>query len=90
MPKTKRPPRVKYSVLLLYPDYCADAFGQETYYAHVTAATPAAALAAARKKCARANPEEIDEPLDLYCLLLVHGHRHDLSAIAENQESDHA
>lgn len=76
--------KVKYSVLLLYPDYCSDAYGQETYFAHVQAPTPGEALEAARKKCmAEELAPEINDPDDLFCLLIVHGHLNDLSSVAQ-------
>ena len=39
---------MKFTVLLLYPDYIADTFGHDTYLAHVEAATETDAVLAAQ------------------------------------------
>ena len=56
----------KYSVVLLYPDYLADNYPEETYLAWVTAETPRAAAAAARKEVVDAYVNEFgdDDPPD--------------------------
>ena len=74
--------RVKYSVLLLYPDEIADAYGQETYYTFVTAGTPREALEKARRRCMD-NNLEIENPEDLFCSLIIHGHKHDMTSVAQ-------
>lgn len=81
------PQQIEYSVLLLYPDYCSDSFGRDTYFAHVTAANPAEALKLSRKKLmSEALAPEIDEPDDIYCLLIIQGHKNDLTSEANQQE----
>jgi hypothetical protein len=70
-----------YSVLLLYPDYIADTFGQETYYAHVQADNPAEAIIRAQTNAIDANPEYREEcPTgeDFYPLLLLEGKHYGL------------
>lgn len=63
----------KFSVLLLYPH------GElETYYTHVVAENPAAAVAAARAECRKENGIEADDKYwtddTLECLLVCLGH----------------
>lgn len=71
MRKTMKP----FSVLLLYPDYIAETFGQETYYGHVLARTRRSAVKKAREECATSNEFDRDFDLsDLHCLLLLSGH----------------
>ncbi len=69
-----------YSVLLLYPDYIADAFGQETYFTHVDAVDPAEAIAIAQAQAFNENSEHIDdtgEAIDFFPLLCLAGHHQD-------------
>jgi len=82
MKRDTKTAKVRYSVLLLYPDYVADAFGQETYYSFEVAATPCEALEKARRRCMKAN-RGINDPLDLFCLLMIHGHKHDMTSVAQ-------
>ncbi len=67
-----------YSVLLLYPDYANDG-GKETYYAFVEAASPAAAVAEARRQALEAN-EWADgtdaKARDFAPLLVTEGHHY--------------
>lgn len=61
-----------YSVLLLYPDYIASNYGQETYFAHVGSANVKEAIKAAQETVAEAN--DCDNPEDFFCLLVLNGH----------------
>ena len=73
---------MKYSVLLLYPDYVAENYGQDTFYDLVEAGTPAEAVATARMnalKCADRDGAWINDPEDFFLLLLIEGHRMALS-----------
>lgn len=73
---------MKYSVLLLYPDYVAENYGQDTFYDLVEANTPAEAVAKARMtalKCADKNDTWINDPEDFFLQLLIEGHHMALS-----------
>lgn len=71
---------MKYSVLLLYPDYAAESYGQDTFYDLVEADTPSEAVAKARRNVIESNPEmDIEHPGDFFLLLLVEGHHMALS-----------
>jgi hypothetical protein len=59
-----------YSILLLYPDYMQETGAHETYYAHVTAPDPDAAVEIAQ--AFKAN--EMVQPQDFVCLLVLEGH----------------
>ncbi|TXG96128.1 MAG: hypothetical protein E6R08_10165 [Nevskiaceae bacterium] len=72
-----------FSVLLLYPDYATDNYGQETYLTAVMAADPEQALALARKEAVDSNTTSegectIDNPSDFFCLAVFEGHHHDV------------
>ena len=67
-----------YTVILLYPDYMTDNYGQETYLAHVEAPDTATAVAKARKAAMKANPGSIDTPTDLFVTACFAGHHADL------------
>lgn len=64
-----------YSVLLLYPDYLAEDFGQETYYAHVMTPNKDEAIVAAQQMAAHANPD-VQDMKDFHPLLIIEGHHH--------------
>ena len=71
-----------YSVLLLYPDYMTDNFGQETYYTFVTAPDADAAIAAAQQEAVQVNTGEGEEPdaeatADFLPLLVLEGHHNE-------------
>ena len=73
-----------YTVLLLYPDYMTDNFGQDTYLAHVEAGDPESAVVQAQKWAMTANidPEDMglvqDFSEDFFPLFVCEGHRDDL------------
>lgn len=76
---TPHPQHRPYSVLLLYPDYLADDFGHDTYYAHVMASDPASAVREAQQEAMAANTGPDDEPDadnadDFHPLLVLEGH----------------
>jgi len=58
-----------YSVLLLYPDYTTNQFG-ETYYTFVDAGCPKEALYLAQKEAGESND---CDPTDFACLLCIEG-----------------
>ena len=77
-----------YSVLLLYPDYIATQYGEETYLAQVTGTSVVAAMAAAQDVAwADQQPEDAEDegeeregaPDDFLVLMCVAGHHNDLS-----------
>jgi hypothetical protein len=71
------PAATPYSVLLLYPDYASRQYGEETYYAFVTAADPIEAVANAQAQAVAAQEGvEIDDPEDFAPLLVTLGHHY--------------
>jgi hypothetical protein len=70
------PAKKPYSVLLLYPDYASDNYGQETYYAWVQAPDPIAAVAEAQRQAVAAQIIDIDDPIDFHPLLVTQGHHY--------------
>jgi len=70
----------KYSVLLVYPDYLASNFGQETYLAYVEAESPFQAVALAQNEAANAATDAVDLTTDFFPALVCEGHIEDLSA----------
>lgn len=71
-----------YSVLLLYPDYIADEFGKETYFAWVEAESPEQAVYAAQRMAWIDNTEGEDDllhPDDFFPLITIQGHHGDLT-----------
>lgn len=71
---------MKYTVLLLRPDYVASDFGQDTYLAHVEAGSVAEAQVLAQLEAAEADREE--EPTDYYTLFVAAGHLNDLKELS--------
>ncbi len=69
---------MKFSVLLLYPDYLAETFGHDTYYAQVTGADVPAAIHAAQAQAVDGQQGECD-PADFFPLLVVDGWHTDLA-----------
>jgi len=80
-----------FSVLLLCPDYIADNYGEETFYAHVEAQDANDAVYKARVEVANKMIRERDIHEDEFAnlitdfalLLVIEGHHEDLSAEAE-------
>lgn len=60
---------IKYSVLLLRPEYLADPFGQDTYLAFVEAPNPQRAVQYAQWEAGKAD--HCDETEDYYPLLVI-------------------
>lgn len=75
----------KFTVLLLRPDYMADAFGSDTYLTNVDAAGPEEALRLAREAVIKCDHEDVAEfheyhdPTDYACLLLIAGDHKNLN-----------
>lgn len=55
---------IPFTVLLLYPDYAADTFGQDTYLAYVHAVDAEEAVTKARDQVRVAD----QDPFDFHCL----------------------
>ncbi len=79
----------EYTVLLLYPDYVADNYGQETYQAHVMALNEKDAVSKAQVECVQAlegdaepGSSGIDSLDDLFVLALYEGHLADIKGRA--------
>ncbi len=78
----------RYSVLLLYPDYAATQYGEETYLAHVTGASVEAAMASAQDEAFGDYQGDFEDkgdatvdgrnPADFVVLMCVAGHHNDL------------
>lgn len=74
-----------YTVLLLYPDYIANNYGQDTYLACVEAPNVELAvglaqdMAAAASKTPGNKDEDEHDPDDFYPLLTIAGHHDDLT-----------
>lgn len=74
---TKKPKLHKYSVLLLYPDYLASNYGEETYYAWVEATDAHAAATSAQQDAWGAQESDVrenHEPADFLPLAVIKGH----------------
>lgn len=52
----------EFLVILLYPDYLTDDFGQETYRTKIRATTPEEAITGARALAISANTEKDEDP----------------------------
>lgn len=69
-----------YTVLMLYPDYLASQYGEETYLAHVSATDPTLAIKQAQGEAFSEN--ELDpgdsDPADFATLAVFPGHLEDL------------
>jgi len=65
-----------FSVLLLYPDYLAENYGQETFYEAVEANTSSEAVLALQKRLGAAHETNPD---DFFCLLCIEGRHSDIN-----------
>lgn len=83
----------KYSVLMLYPEYMTENFGDESYLAHVVAASVEDAMRMAQEEAyaAGASRWELEDPQgdpdDFMVLLCVKGHVNDLSNAPSEMEA---
>lgn len=68
-----------YSVLLLYPDYIANNYGQETYFTHIEATRPADAAKFAQCQLALEFDDGGGAPDDFFVLLVIEGHHSDVN-----------
>jgi hypothetical protein len=85
MKKAKRKPnrsQRKYTVLLLYPDYLSDSYGQETFLSHVRAKNVRDAIAQAQSEVMRVNDWDsnvVEDKSHFYPLSVFEGHLKDLA-----------
>ena len=68
---------MKFSVLLLYPDYMAEMFGQDTVFTYVDEPIVEDAIKAAQEDVANSSQED-PRPEDFYPLLVLHGWHDDV------------
>jgi hypothetical protein len=70
-----------YTVLLLYPDYLAETFGQETFLACIKAKTVQHAIQRAQKEAFKANPgyRRGHDLSDFYPLITLEGEHQDIT-----------
>jgi hypothetical protein len=68
---------------MLYPDYLAENYGEETYLAWVNAANPKEAVKLAQEEATKAqeNPDTVTDPADFVPLLVIKGHHDDLTSL---------
>lgn len=74
---------MKYTILLLRPDYVASNFGQDTFQAWVEADTVEAAETYAQRAAYESDRDDDDivgNPADYYVLAVYEGHLSDLRA----------
>lgn len=64
---------MKFTVLLMRPDYVADGFGSDTYLAHIRAETPKAAIELAQQKVAKLDDIDSVQTVDYYPLITLTG-----------------
>ena len=72
---------MKYTVLLLYPDYLAHNYGEDTYAEHVEAIDPQAAVEAAQSSASALFGDDNTDADDFTPLLVVAGHHDDLTPV---------
>lgn len=70
----------KYTVLLLYPDYIAESYGEDTYLGWVVADNPEKALKTARREVMNRQPCGLRRTAaDFFCLAVFEGHLSDVN-----------
>lgn len=81
---------MKYTVLLLRPDYIADEFGKDTYMAHVEASGVDRAIRTAQFEAVLADEHSLDpgdedwvDHTDYHVLFVGHHHLQDLKDLPE-------
>lgn len=87
----------KYTVLMMYPEYLTDNYGEETYLAHVVADSVENAMTAAQDQAYQAQlkkeqfsdfePETDNPEQDFQVVLCVRGHLEDLSWQAQTSDA---
>lgn len=71
---------MKYTVILLRPDYVTNNYGQDTYMECVEAADPSAALAEVRRMVIEVDGDDGAgaDPTDYFCIALIEGEHNDI------------
>lgn len=64
---------MKYTVILMRPDYATDNFGNDAVLIAVDAKSPREALAEARALVLEADDNAQAEPADYYCIAVIEG-----------------
>ena len=69
----------RYTVILIYPDTVADQYGEDFYWAHVSAENPASALTKARAEVFYVNEltEDDCDPVAFACVACLEGWHYD-------------
>jgi len=70
----------KYTVILMYPDYAADNYG-DTWCQAVNATDPAHAVTVAQEECMADNKSSIDKADDLKPVSVFEGDHNDLVGV---------
>ena len=68
----------EFTVLLLYPDYLANNYGQDTYMTCVNARSVAQAIKKAQKNAATDNETKPGRPEDFYVLCVIAGNHQNI------------
>ena len=72
-----------YTVMLMYPDYIAENWGEDTYLAHVEATTPRSAVRKARdafdQALVESDGEGMNDLTDAAVVCCFEGHHKDLN-----------
>jgi len=66
-----------YTVILLWPDYVASSFGQETYMTSVDAVDPECAVVTAQEE-AMDSDDNINDKDDLFVIAVIEGEHNDV------------
>ena len=69
---------MKFSVLLLLPDYIAENFGQETFFDHFEADTAQQAVLVAQAFACDTYDQHAQDSIDFFPLLVIHGWHDDV------------
>lgn len=68
-----------YTVILLYPDYLAATFGQDTFMSHCRAQNPATAIRIVQEQAGKkAGIRDGSADEDFYCIACIAGHHNDI------------
>lgn len=75
-----------YTVIVIYPDYAADNYGEEFYIDTVYAPNPAAAIQLTQKQAAEAN-SSIESPADFALVACFEGDPEMVARAGDNWEA---
>lgn len=78
-----KPKRKPYTVVLMLPEYLAENYGEDVYRAFVTATTPKAGVAAARRELDKVMKDAgnggLDDLVDAAVVVMYEGHHTDIN-----------